>query len=108
MNVCTCRFLMEPTHRRARVFQQHGDAMEVLQESIESCPVDCIHAVSFCELEQLEKESRDDVINNKNRLVGCEGYGSYTAEQKGGTPWLRLLQRRQAAGIKTDTYFGSY
>ena len=30
---------MEPTHGRARVFQQHGDAMEVLQESIESCPV---------------------------------------------------------------------
>eukprot|EP00802_Teleaulax_amphioxeia_P010983 Tamp_11013.p1 GENE.Tamp_11013~~Tamp_11013.p1 ORF type:complete len:549 (-),score=91.59 Tamp_11013:322-1893(-) len=101
-------FLMEPEHGRARVYQQKGDTDEVLQEAIETCPVDCIHSVTFAELELLEAERQDDVINNKARLVGCEGYASYTADQKFGTPWLRLLQRRQKAGHKTDMYFGSY
>lgn len=87
-------FLMEDLHGRARVFQQQGDSDEVIEEAILSCPVDCIHAVSLPELKQLEQERETDVINNKSRLVG----GSYTAEEKGGTPWLRLLARRAAEG----------
>jgi hypothetical protein len=69
----------------------------VIDEAIASCPVDCIHGVTFRELQQLEEEREGDVINNKSRLVG----GSYTAEEKGGTPWLRLLARRAAQGKGT-------
>jgi len=90
-------FLMEDLHGRARVFQQKGDSDEVIEEAILSCPVDCIHAVTLPELKQLEVERETDVINNKSRLVG----GSYTAEEKGGTPWLRLLARRSAEGKGT-------
>ena len=38
----------------------------MLSEAIDSCPVDCIHAVSYTELVQLEAEREDDVINNKS------------------------------------------
>jgi len=90
-------FLMEDMHGRARVFNQKGDSDDVIQEAIESCPVDCIHGVTQVELRQLEVERETDVINNKSRLVG----GSYTAEEKGGTPWLRLLARRAREGKGT-------
>jgi len=53
--------------------------------------------VTLPELKQLEIERETDVVNNKSRLVG----GSYTAEEKGGTPWLRLLARRAAEGKGT-------
>ena len=84
-------------HGRARVFNQKGDSDDVIQEAIASCPVDCIHDVTKAELQQLEEERETDVINNKSRLVG----GSYTAEEKGGTPWLRLLARRARDGKGT-------
>ena len=90
-------FMMEDDHGRARVFQQKGDIDEVIEEAIASCPVDCIHGVTLDELRQLEVEREHDVINNKSRLVG----GSYTAEEKGGTPWLRLLARRTEQGKGT-------
>lgn len=81
------------THLRFSSSKQ-GDSEDVIAEAIESCPVSCIHAVTLDELTQLESEVATDVINNKARLVG----GSYTAEEKGGTPWLRLLARRARAG----------
>jgi hypothetical protein len=90
-------FFMEEEHGRARVFRQKGDSDAVIDEAIESCPVVCIHAVTLDELKQLEEERAGDVINNKSRLVG----GSYTAEEKGGTPWLRLQARRAREGKGT-------
>lgn len=90
MRVACCLRL---THLRFSSSKQ-GDSEDVIAEAIESCPVNCIHAVTLDELTQLESEVATDVINNKSRLVG----GSYTAEEKGGTPWLRLLARRARAG----------
>mmetsp|Transcript_4561 Transcript_4561/g.16615 ORF Transcript_4561/g.16615 Transcript_4561/m.16615 type:complete len:322 (+) Transcript_4561:413-1378(+) len=87
-------FFMEESHGRARVFLQDGDSASAVEEAINSCPVDCIHPVTFQELQELEDEGDDDTINNKSRLVG----GAYTAHDKGGTPWLRLLARRKARG----------
>jgi ferredoxin len=42
--------LATPLHRRglwaiSRVIRQDGDTEEVIQEAIETCPVDCIHWV---------------------------------------------------------------
>ena len=75
---CACvapaTFFLEDTYGSARVFHQHGDAAEIIEEAIDTCPVDCIHAVSFDELERLEIERRDQVINFAGRnMARAEG-----------------------------------
>ena len=50
---------MEPEQGRARAFRQDGDSDELIQEAIDTCPVDCIYWVSFEDLIELE-----GVINN--------------------------------------------
>ncbi|EKX50555.1 hypothetical protein GUITHDRAFT_67022, partial [Guillardia theta CCMP2712] len=44
-------FFMEESHGRARVFLQDGDSASAVEEAINSCPVDCIHPVTFQELQ---------------------------------------------------------
>jgi Fe-S-cluster-containing hydrogenase component 2 len=65
---------MESEHGRARVFQQWGDDDETIQIAIQTCPVDCIHYVSYDELKRLEIERRDQNINFKARLVNQGEY----------------------------------
>lgn len=55
-------FYIEPEHGRARVFKQDGDPEEVVQEAINTCPVDCIHWVDYTEIKQLEAERQHQVI----------------------------------------------
>lgn len=55
-------FYIEPDHGRSRVFQQFGDSEELIQEAIDTCPVDCIHWVDYTQLSQLEKERQYQVI----------------------------------------------
>ena len=72
--VAPATFFMEESYGSARVFHQHGDAAEIIEEAIDTCPVDCIHAVSFDELERLEIERRDQVINFAGRnMARAEG-----------------------------------
>lgn len=55
-------FYIEPDYGRSRVVRQDGDSEELVQEAIDTCPVDCIHWVSYTELKQLEEERRYQVI----------------------------------------------
>ena len=55
-------FYVEPDYGRARAVRQDGDTEDVIQEAIDTCPVDCIHWVDYTELKQLEKERQDQVI----------------------------------------------
>ncbi|MDX2097823.1 MAG: ferredoxin [Leptolyngbyaceae cyanobacterium bins.59] len=55
-------FYIEPDYGRSRVVRQDGDPEEIIQEAIETCPVDCIHWVDYTELKQLEEERQDQVI----------------------------------------------
>jgi ferredoxin len=55
-------FYIEPDYGRSRVIRQDGDADELIQEAIETCPVDCIHWVNFVELKRLEEERKDQVM----------------------------------------------
>ena len=55
-------FYIEPDYGRARAIRQDGDPEEVVQEAIDTCPVDCIHWVNYAELKQLEEERRYQVI----------------------------------------------
>lgn len=55
-------FYIEPDYGRSRVIRQDGDCEELIQEAIDTCPVDCIHWVSYQELKQLEEERRYQVL----------------------------------------------
>lgn len=75
-------FFMEPEHGRARVFQQGHDADEVIDEAVASCPVNCIHYVSFSDLKILEEEREAQVINFKARLVGGDAGADFVPPTK--------------------------
>ena len=47
---------MEPENGRSRAFRQDGDSQELIQEAIDTCPVDCIEWVSFEDLDKLKLE----------------------------------------------------
>ena len=55
-------FYIEPDYGRSRVFKQDGDSEPVIQEAIDTCPVDCIHWIDYTELKQLEEERKYQVI----------------------------------------------
>lgn len=55
-------FYIEPDYGRARVIRQQGDSEALIQEAIDTCPVDCIHQVDYTELRRLERERQHQVI----------------------------------------------
>jgi ferredoxin len=61
-HVATNTFYIEPSYGRSRVISQSADPEELIQEAIDSCPVDCIHWVEYQELKTLEAERRHQVI----------------------------------------------
>ena len=63
-SVATNTFAMEPEQGRARAFRQDGDSEELIQEAIETCPVDCIYWVPFEELTELEKTIENHHFRN--------------------------------------------
>ncbi len=52
-NVATNTFVLEQFLGRSRALRQDGDSTELIQEAIDTCPVNCIHWVRFEELENL-------------------------------------------------------
>ena len=57
-------FYMEPDYGRARVFNQHGDSEELVEEAMDTCPVNCIHWIDFTELKHKEEARKYQVIHN--------------------------------------------
>lgn len=55
-------FYIEPDYGRSRVVRQDGDSEDLIQEAIDTCPVDCIHWVDYTELKRLEEERKYQVI----------------------------------------------
>jgi ferredoxin len=55
-------FYIEPDYGRSRVIRQDGDTAEIIQEAIDTCPVDCIHWLDYTELKKLEAERQYQVI----------------------------------------------
>lgn len=49
-------FYIESEYGRSRVFNQDGDSEELIQEAIDTCPVDCIHWVDYTKLKELEEQ----------------------------------------------------
>ena len=55
-HVATNTFVMEPDLGRSRAIRQDGDSTDRIQEAIDTCPVDCIHWVSFESLQSLDHQ----------------------------------------------------
>lgn len=55
-------FFIEPDYGRARVIRQDGDAEEVVQEAIDTCPVDCISWLDYTDLREAEDARKDQII----------------------------------------------
>ena len=55
-------FYIEPDYGRSRVVRQDADAEEIIQEAIDTCPVDCIHWLDYTEVKKLEEERKYQVI----------------------------------------------
>ncbi len=55
-------FYIEPNYGRSRVISQTGDSEELIQEAIDTCPVDCIHWVDYTALRHLEREREQITI----------------------------------------------
>ncbi|WP_448571590.1 ferredoxin [Trichothermofontia sp.] len=55
-------FYIEPEYGRSRVVRQDGDSAALIQEAIDTCPVDCIHWVDYTELKKLEAERQYQVV----------------------------------------------
>ncbi|MBW4478336.1 MAG: ferredoxin [Tolypothrix brevis GSE-NOS-MK-07-07A] len=77
-------FYIEPDYGRSRVIRQEGDTEEIIQEAIDTCPVDCIQWVDYTELRKLEEERKYQVIP----VVG------YPVEQAVATTARRRQKRR--------------
>lgn len=61
-HVASNTFFIEPEYGRARAMRQDGDPEDLIQEAIDTCPVDCIQWVEYTELKTLEEERKDQVI----------------------------------------------
>jgi ferredoxin len=55
-------FYIEPDYGRSRVIAQDGDSADLVQEAIDTCPVDCIHWVNYGELTALEAQRKFQVL----------------------------------------------
>ncbi len=55
-------FFIEPDYGRARVVRQDGDGEEVIQEAIDTCPVDCISWLKYSDLRDAEEARKDQII----------------------------------------------
>jgi ferredoxin len=55
-------FYIEPDYGRSRVYRQDGDSDDIIQEAIDTCPVDCIHWLDYTELSQMERDRKHQVI----------------------------------------------
>ncbi|NJN32019.1 MAG: ferredoxin [Synechococcales cyanobacterium RM1_1_8] len=55
-------FFIEPDYGRARVMRQDGDGEALIQEAIDTCPVDCISWLDYAELRAVEESRKDQII----------------------------------------------
>ena len=61
-------FIVDEEYGRSRAIRQDGDTKEILEEAIDTCPVDCIHWVKFEELEDLENSLDRDMFQSLGKL----------------------------------------
>jgi len=68
VHVATNTFIVDEDLGRARVIRQNGDDIEVVQEAMDTCPVDCMHWVDFEDLDRLEASLNRDMFQSLGKL----------------------------------------
>ena len=68
VHIATNTFIVDENYGRARVIRQNGDNLEVVQEAIDTCPVDCMHWVDFEDLERLDASLNRDMFQSLGKL----------------------------------------
>ena len=68
VHVATNTFIVDEDYGRARVLRQNGDKLEVVQEAMDTCPVDCMHWVDFEDLDRLEASLNRDMFQSLGKL----------------------------------------
>ena len=68
VHVATNTFIVDENLGRARVIRQNGDNLEVVQEAVDTCPVDCMHWVDFEDLDRLEASLNRDMFQSLGKL----------------------------------------
>ena len=68
VHVATNTFIVDEDYGRARVMRQNGDDLKVVQEAIDTCPVDCMHWVDFEDLDRLEASLNRDMFQSLGKL----------------------------------------
>ncbi len=76
-HVASNTFYVEANYGRARVFNQNGDNEELVQEAIDTCPVNCIDWLDYSEL----KEKEADRKHQKIRSLGYPQSNKYSKAQ---------------------------
>ncbi|MCW6038444.1 ferredoxin [Spirulina subsalsa FACHB-351] len=64
VHVAPNTFYLEPDYGRSRVMSQEGDPEALIDEAIETCPVDCIHWVDYTHLKELEAQRKYQVVKH--------------------------------------------
>ena len=73
-HVATNTFIVDEDHGRSRAIRQDGDSLDIMQEAIDTCPVDCIHWVDFEELDKLEASLNRDMFQSLGKLPRVNRY----------------------------------
>ena len=68
VHVATNTFIVDEDLGRCRVIRQNGDDVDIVQEAIDTCPVDCIHWVDFEDLDNLDKSLNRDMFQSLGKL----------------------------------------
>ena len=68
VHVATNTFIVDEDYGRARVIRQNGDNLEVVQEAMDTCPVDCMHWVDFEDLDRLDASLNRDMFQSLGKL----------------------------------------
>ena len=68
VHVATNTFFVDENYGRARVIRQNGDNLEVVQEAMDTCPVDCMHWVDFEDLDRLDASLNRDMFQSLGKL----------------------------------------
>jgi len=68
VHVATNTFFVDEDYGRARVIRQNGDDLKVVQEAMDTCPVDCMHWVEFEDLDRLEASLNRDMFQSLGKL----------------------------------------
>ncbi|XP_024025126.1 chaperone protein dnaJ C76, chloroplastic [Morus notabilis] len=115
-NVAPDVFGIEEDFGRARVYNQCGNP-ELVQQAIDSCPVDCIHWTSAAQLSLLEDEMRRVERVNVALMLSGMGLSSIDVFRMASSRWekrqakvlrqAKVRMTKQKDGDKTNSYWSN-